>query len=437
MIKKLRIRITAVIMAGLTLLIAAVVIGIYIFMQRSEAEETDKAVDSALSAVTREETDKRGEEKKPVPPEAADPSKRDPSASPGAVRQPAKRQSSRNWISVLLSSEGKVKEIAYSSSYNRPDNEDEIGGTAETIAAQNSENGYIRLYDVPYRYFIKQSGGRTRVIFIDRTNQIETMGRLMIVLIFVGIGALVVLFPISVMISGWIVKPISRAWSSQKEFFANASHELKTPLTVISANIDVITSEPDKTVSEQSKWFEYIKSETGKMSKLINQMLYLSKDDREETKLMMSQFSASEAIEGVCLATEALAFEKGHTLVTEIEPDISCTGDKEMIERLANILIDNAIRHSVGSEDVKVELHRRKNRNILTVTNKGEYIPPEELSRLFDRFYRTDKSRTSSTGGFGLGLSIAKAIADKHRGTLTAVSSPEGLTSFTFTWRDQ
>ena len=433
MIKKLRIRITAVIMAGLTLLIAAVVVGIYIFMQHSETEETDKSVDSALTAVTREDSDKRSDDKKPEPPEAYDPSKRSPS---GNNRQPAKRQSSRSWISVLMSSEGTVKEIAYSSSYNKPDNEDEIGEAAESIAAQNSENGYIRLSDVSYRYFVKQSGGRTRVIFIDRTNQIETMGRLLIVLIAVGIGALILLFPISVLVSGWIVKPISRAWSSQKEFLANASHELKTPLTVISANIDVITSEPEKTVSEQDKWFEYIKSETGKMSKLINQMLYLSKDDREETKLLMSEFNASEAIEGVCLATEALAFENGHTLVTEIEPDISCKGDREMIERLANILIDNAVRHSVGSEDVRVELHCRKNRNILTVSNKGEYIPPEELSKLFDRFYRTDKSRTSSTGGFGLGLAIAKAIADKHKGTLTAASSPDGLTTFTFTWRD-
>ncbi|MBR5089821.1 MAG: hypothetical protein IK093_10385 [Ruminiclostridium sp.] len=199
MIKKLRIRITGVIMAGLTLLIAAVVVGIYICMQHSETEETDKSVDSALTAVTREDSDKRSDDKKPEPPEASDPSKRSPSSS---SRQPAKRQSSRSWISVLMSSEGTVKEIAYSSSYNKPDNEDEIGEAAESIAAQNSENGYIRLSDVSYRYFVKQSGGRTRVIFIDRTNQIETMGRLLIVLIFVGIGALVVLFPISVLVSG-------------------------------------------------------------------------------------------------------------------------------------------------------------------------------------------------------------------------------------------
>ena len=420
MIKKLRIRITAVIMAGLTLLIAAVVIGIYLFMQRSETEETDAVAASALSAIQRENPDRE---------QLRTPSK--------TSTKHEKSSSSRNWISVLISSSGTAKEIIFSSSYNKPDNEDEITETAENLAAQNIENGYIRLSDVSYRYFIKQSGGRTRVIFIDRTNQIETMGRLLIVLVFVGISALVVLFPISVLISGWIVKPISQAWSSQKEFFANASHELKTPLTVISANIDVITSEPEKSVSEQKKWFEYIRSETVKMSKLINQMLYLSKDDREETKLLMSEFNVSEATEGVCLAVEALAFENGHTLVTEIEPDIFCKGDREMIERLANILIDNAIRHSVSGGEVKVELHRRKSRYILNVSNRGEYIPPEELSRLFERFYRTDKSRTASTGGFGLGLSIAKAIADKHRGTLTAASSPDGLTTFTFTWRDQ
>ena len=129
-----------------------------------------------------------------------------------------------------------------------------------------------------------------------------------------------------------------------------------------------------------------------------------------------------------------LAFEKGHTLLTDIEPGIICKGDKEMIIRLANILIDNAISHSVSGGDISVKLTRKKNKDILSVTNKGEYIPPEELSRLFDRFYRTDKSRTGETGGFGLGLSIAKTIAENHKGTLTASSSADGTTVFTFTW---
>lgn len=420
-------------MIGLTILITTIVSGIYIFMQNSEAEETDKAVNSALSAVSPEEPAKQEKDTKPQPPAASEPSKK---SDPGAKRDNRKSQSSRSWISVLMSSDGTAKEVTYSSPYSKPDSDDEISAAAESISAQDSSDGYIRLSDVSYRYFVKKSGGRTRVIFIDRTNQIETLQRLLMILIAVGLGALIVLFPISVIISGWIARPISKAWSDQKEFFANASHELKTPLTVISANIDVITSEPDRTVAEQSKWFEYIQSETVKMSKLINQMLYLSKDDREETEMLVTEFDASGAIEGVCLSIEALAFEKGHALVTYIEPGIGVKGDKEMIVRLANILIDNAISHSAAGGDVTVNFRSKRGRHTLTVTNKGEYIPPEELSRLFDRFYRTDKSRTASTGGFGLGLSIAKAIADKHKGSLTAASSPDGTTTFTFSWHN-
>lgn len=430
MIKKLRIRITAVIMIGLTLLITAVVSGIYLFMQHSETVETDEAVNSALNAVMQEDTTKNDKDSKPQPPDATDPSKRINGISNRDMRRDP---SSRSWITVIVSSEGEAKDVTYSSPFGKPDNEEEISSAAESICSQDSEDGYIKLSDISYRYFVKRSLGRTRVIFIDRTNQIETLQRLLFILIGVGIAALVVLFPISVIISGWIARPISKAWNEQKEFFANASHELKTPLTVISANLDLIMSEPEKTVSEEEKWFEYIKAETFKMSKLINQMLYLSKDDREDTHMIMTDINASEAIEGVCLSMDALAFEKGHALVTDIEPDISVKGDKDMITRLANILIDNAISHSVGSGDVTVGFHRKKGKPTLTVSNMGEYIPPEELSRLFDRFYRTDKSRNSSTGGFGLGLSIAKAIADRHKGTLTAASSPDGTTTFTFT----
>ena len=432
MIKKLRIRITVVIMVGLTVLITAVVSGIYIFMQRSEAEETDKVVNSAVSALNREDSDKKDKEKT-QPPESSDPSKR---IEPGSQRERRSSLSSRSWISVLISSDGKAKEVKYSNPYSKPDSDDEISEAAEAIVSRNSDEGYVRISDVSYRYFIRSSGSRTRALFIDRTNQLETMQRLLFVLIAVGIGTLILLFPISVVISGWIVKPISKAWKSQKEFFANASHELKTPLTVISANLDVITSEPDKTAAEQEKWFEYIKTETVRMSKLITQMLYLSKEDREDTGITMTELDASGLFEGVCLSIEALAFENGHELVTDIEPGITAKGDRETIIRLANILIDNAISHSLPGGGVRVSFHRNKNKFVFSVTNKGEYIPPEELSRLFDRFYRTDKSRNKDTGGFGLGLSIAKAIAEKHRGTLNASCAADGTTTFTFTWHN-
>ena len=437
MIKKLRIRITAVIMTGLTILVAAVITGIYIFMLHSETEETDRAADLAVNAV------RMHSEKDPRPQAPDSPSPTEP-ASPASPSDPSRRSdpraergrssSSRNWIIVVISSKGTADEAIFSSPYNRPENEDEILSSAENIASQNSDSGYITLSDVSYRYFIRRSAEKTRVVFIDRTNQTATMRRLLIVLVIVGICALFVLFPISIIVSGWIVRPISKAWNNQKEFFANASHELKTPLTVISANLDVILSEPEKSVAQQEKWFEYIKAEAAKMAKLINQMLYLSREDREEAKMLMTELDMSELTEGACLAQEAVAFEKGHALVTEIEPGIRCKGDRERLTQLVNILIDNAISHSTGKDDITVRLCHKKKTNILTVSNRGEYIPPEELSKLFDRFYRTDRSRTSATGGFGLGLSIAETIAKNHKGTLTASSDTDGLTTFTFAW---
>ena len=486
MIKKLRIRITAVIMIGLTILITAVISGIYIFMLRSETEETDRSVNTVLAAIKRE-SDKREFEKnqpsqkpestsssnesekiqppqkpentsssnesekiqlpqKPENTSSNDNEKIQPPQKPENTsssndsgnnqppQKPEERLPTRNWISVLADSDGNIENTEYSSVYGRPDEETDLYSAAQNILGRGTENGYISFGGVSYRYFVRKNDSGTRIIFIDRTNQQATMRRLMTVLVFVGIGALFILFPISIMVSGWVVKPIERAWNNQKEFFANASHELKTPLTVISANVDVIMSNPDETVAAQEKWFEYIKSEAVKMSKLINQMLYLSKEDRDEEELLMADFNASDAIEGACLAFEALAFERGRMLESEIEPDITARGDKERIVQLAHILIDNAIVHSDSGGTVNVSFRRKKNKNILTVSNTGDYIPPEELSRLFDRFYRTDKSRNSATGGFGLGLSIAGVIAEKHGGTLTASSVDSGVTTFTFIW---
>ncbi|MBQ4309997.1 MAG: hypothetical protein II773_00225, partial [Oscillospiraceae bacterium] len=252
MIKKLRIRITAVIMIGLTILITGIISGIYIFMQHSETEETEKVMNSARDTIMREDLS-RGDlsredishddkETKPQPPNDPVPSS---PGSPGLSdprREPDKSPTSRSWISVLITHDGKSGEVVYSSPFNKPGNEDEICSSAEDISARNSENGYIIMSGVSYRYQISGSGGKTRVIFIDRTNQLATMRRLLVIMIIVGVGTLAVLFPISIIISGWIVRPISKAWNNQKEFFANASHELKTPLTVISANIDVIMS---------------------------------------------------------------------------------------------------------------------------------------------------------------------------------------------------
>ena len=216
----------------------------------------------------------------------------------------------------------------------------------------------------------------------------------------------------------------------RREFTSNVSHELKTPLAVISANLDVITSNPDETVAEQGKWFGYIRSEADKMSRLINEMLYIAREERTDSKTVMTELDLSEAAEGACLAMEAVAFEKGKTLITDIEPNVTVKGDKESLTRTINILIDNAVSHSSEHSEITVRLKKSRGKAKLTVENQGKPIPKEDLQRIFDRYYRTDASRSRDTGGFGLGLAIAKTVAEKHGGSITA-ESDENRTVFT------
>ena len=264
-----------------------------------------------------------------------------------------------------------------------------------------------------YRYRLRDTADGRQIILLDRSEELSTLRRLLIILLAIFVPALAVLFLLSVMLSKWAVIPIEDAWNRQRVFFSNASHELKTPLTVINANLDVITSNPDDTVAGQGKWFGYIRCEAEKMSRLINEMLYLSREERTDEPPVMTDVDLSEAAEGVCLAMEAVAFERGKTICPDIESGIIVKGEKESLVRMINILVDNAVNHSADHSDISISLKcSKKGKAKLTVSNKGTPIPADELERIFDRYYRTDASRSSSTGGFGLGLAIAKAIAE-------------------------
>lgn len=271
------------------------------------------------------------------------------------------------------------------------------------------------------------------IVLLDRTDEISTLRRLLFILLAIFVPALGVVFLLSLLLSKWAVITIEDAWNRQRVFFSNASHDLKTPLTVINANLDVITSNPDDTAAKQGKWFGYIRCEAEKMSRLINEMLYLSREERTDNPPVMAELDLSEAAEGACLAMEALAFERGKVICSDIDSGITVKGDREGLVRMTNILIDNAVNHSSEHSDINVSLKKsRKNKVKLSVSNKGTPIPPEELERIFDRYYRTDASRSSSAGGFGLGLAIAKTIAEKHGGSITAESG-ENRTAFTVT----
>ena len=434
MIKKLRARFTFVLTGLLTLVMIGVLGAIYISMYRSEEQNALRMIDFASSL------DYSGRWENPPPPRDIDeePPEDAPEDIPDRPDGKKHLQMSSGWITVKLDSENEIESIFYSRErfFSDSDESDEQSAAVteaakEIISREGKNDGCITAGGVSYRYRLRDTADGRQIILLDRSEELSTLRRLLIILLAIFVPALAVLFLLSVLLSKWAVIPIEDAWNRQRVFFSNASHELKTPLTVINANLDVITSNPDDTVAGQGKWFGYIRCEAEKMSRLINEMLYLSREERTDEPPVMTDVDLSEAAEGVCLAMEAVAFERGKTIYPDIESGIIVKGEKESLVRMINILVDNAVNHSADHSDISISLKcSKKGKAKLTVSNKGTPIPADELERIFDRYYRTDASRSSSTGGFGLGLAIAKAIAEKHGGSISAESDNE-KTAFT------
>lgn len=213
---------------------------------------------------------------------------------------------------------------------------------------------------------------------------------------------------------------------------ADASHELKTPLTVILANNNIMMSHKDSKVEEEIKWLQSTEEETQHMKNLIDQMLFLAKSDAESSKTELTKVNVSEVIEAASLNFEPIAFEKGIMLDCEIEPDIITYSNETMLNQLSHILIDNAIKYSVIDGIVKIKLSKLNNKIIFSVNNKGNVISKDEIAHIFDRFYRAEKSRT--TKGYGLGLSIAQNITNSIGGKISVESNEVNGTTFSVEW---
>lgn len=245
----------------------------------------------------------------------------------------------------------------------------------------------------------------------------------------IAAGALFLLFLLSRRLANLVMKPTEDAWDNQKRFIADASHDLKTPLTVIMANNDILLSHPEKTVDEQIKWVESTKSEGEYMSSMINKMLELAKSEDLISKLELNDVCISELTEKAVLQFEPVAFESEIMIDSQIDSDITVKSNSEEYYRLVQILIDNAVKYSKAGQSVFVSLTNGKKDCTLSVKNRGDVIEPEKLEHIFDRFYRVDDAR--SKGSFGLGLSIAKNVANALGGEISAQSDAENGTVFT------
>ncbi|WP_339244024.1 HAMP domain-containing sensor histidine kinase [Paenibacillus sp. FSL F4-0243] len=309
--------------------------------------------------------------------------------------------------------------------------DDEFYDTAlqEALSA-DKDTGRFTLDSSKWIFNIQHTNDGAMLVFLDITAQQKILTNLIYTFSVVGSVMLIILYFTSRFFANRSIAPVKEAFEKQKQFIADASHELKTPLTIINTNADVLLSNSDDTIHNQSKWLHYIKSETERMTSLTNDLLYLTEMDDSRSTMIYSKFNLSEAVENIILTMEAIIFEKRISLEYDIEPNLTVMGNSEQIKQVIMILLDNAVKYTNPKGSVTLSLKKQHNDMVLSVTNTGEGIAPEHLARIFDRFYRTNASRARKQGGYGLGLAIAKSIVEQHKGKIYAKSTVGESTTF-------
>ena len=292
---------------------------------------------------------------------------------------------------------------------------------------QEEDEGTIRSYGL--RYLRRDLGLYLRMAFVDMSMEQATMREIMGSYLQIGAAALLLLLGVSILLARWATAPVARAWQQQRQFLSDASHELKTPLTVILSNAELLEAAP---LGERpARWADNIRSEAKRMRSLVEEMLTLARADNAVRSAVMAETSLSDLATDCVLAFEPVAFEAGKPLESDVAPDVTVLGDGDKLRQLVGVLLDNAIKYGRDGGTITLTLRRTDRQARLTVSNPGDPIPPDQLRRLFERFYRADASRGEQSG-FGLGLPIAAAIAAEHKGTLKA-ESDAASTRFLFT----
>lgn len=287
---------------------------------------------------------------------------------------------------------------------------------AETVRKQGKEKGF----ENDYRYIVYETGTETHLIFLDCGRDLKSFRIFILNSVAVSVVGLLAVLCLLIIVSGRIVKPFSESYEKQKRFITDAGHELKTPLTIINADAEVLEMDYG-----ENEWLDDIRNQTGRLTELTNSLILLSRMEEENASLEMMDFPLSDVVEETVEEFFSLAKMQNKLLTTTIQPMISMYGDEISLRRLLSILLDNALKYSDEGGKISLTLEKKKNCIQLFVFNTAEYISRENLKYLFDRFYRTDQSRNSQTGGYGLGLSIALAIVNTHKGKISASTSDE------------
>ena len=283
---------------------------------------------------------------------------------------------------------------------------------AGEIYASGSQKGYVG----DYRYLSRETENGTLIIFLDNSRELTACRSFLITSLLASLLGSMAFFVLVLLLSKRVMQPVTESYEKQKRFITDAGHELKTPLTVIDANTEVIELE-----SGETQWTKSIRNQVSRLSSLTQSLVELSRMGEGGKIAAFTEFSMSDAVEESALPFLAPAQTKGKNIKTEIEPQLSYKGDEKALRQLVGILLDNAIKYSVGT-DILLSLKKQGKSIVLICKNEAEGLEKRSYPELFDRFYRVDSSRSSQVSGYGIGLSLAQAIVQTHKGKISSKS---------------
>lgn len=412
MIKKLRLKFILVSMSGVLLVLVIIFATQNYLMIKSSEEQTNRLLQSVVM------TDGNMEYLHQKPEGGGlSPGKE---KNPEALRPPAQETlRGAKFFFVKFDTAGNVLEsdVSHIAGLTAED----AASYAQTALQAGSQGGTAD----GYQFLIGQKEYGTIVALAQRDVETNMLRQLTTISAAAVIGGVLVFLILVLILSKWAVRPVKTAFDKQRQFISNAGHELKTPITIIAANTDVLHREIG-----DNKWLSYIQNQNDRMAALVNDLLTLARTDESGQKPQLERFNLSGACLDCALEFESIAYEGGKTFLTDIQPDILINGNGPMMKQLLYILIDNALKHSDQNGEIRVSLKRMGSKAVLEVFNTGEGVPPEELNKIFERFYRSDSSRSRETGGYGLGLAIGKSIVELHKGKISVQSEQGKWTRF-------
>lgn len=287
-------------------------------------------------------------------------------------------------------------------------------------------------YSCDYKYYVTgENNGQYMAIFLECQRELRAVRMFALFSGLIGVVCIALVYILVMLFSKRAIDPVVKSVERQKQFITDASHELKTPLTVITTSLKVLEMD----VGEH-KWIDKIRGQAEQMSELVNSLVTLSRLDEERPALNIAEFDLSEAVRETAESFQDFVVAQGHMLELDILPGVIYTGDEYAIRQLVSILLDNGVKYADQGSTIRLDLERYKRSVIICMSNICTGMDCRELDRLFDRFYRVEKSRSRQTGGFGVGLSIARSIAEAHRGSIRAELRGDDMIQFVTTLPD-